>query len=399
MRIVALASITVLSAMCLVPTRALATEPDKSALPQSEVAPESKPDDKPDDKPYDELADAQSDEAEGDPSEAPKPKSKKSKSKSKSKQKSRNDEACDFRTPLHWHAVEAGEHLGVIAGRYGVLSKDLIALNPDLANNPNHIRVGQKIAVCPEIPPHEVVTLHHVVAKGETFNGIAFANNLSPDELLEMQTGRLRDPNKLRVGDRLELVVVGDILPGFEPEEPQRGRLVNGRKLPNHDAYTIKRKHNVYGTARTIKLIGKVVDGYQKRVPGGPKLRIGDISKDGGGPMSGHLSHQEGRDIDIGLVLQGDLADHMHFSGASESNIDLARTWTLIEEFIATGEIRAIYLDYEVQKLLYEHAKKQGVPKTLLDEYFQYPRGSGRNHGIIRHWRGHQNHIHVRFRE
>jgi LysM repeat protein len=371
-----LASIFALSTICLAPARALATEPDD--LPTLETQ----------------------DEHEGDPSEAPppEPKPKKSKKKSKSEAKSRNAEACDFRTPIHWHAVEAGEHLGLIAGRYGVLSKDLIALNPDLAANPNHIRVGQKIAVCPEILPRETITLTHVVAPGETFNQIAYANNLTPSELLEMQTGRLRDPNKLRVGDRLELVVVGDYLPGFEPEQPQPGRLVNGRKLPKHDAYTIKRSHNVYGTARTIKLIGNVVDSYSRRMPGGPKLRIGDISKDGGGPMTGHLSHQEGRDVDIGLILQGELADHLHFSGANENNIDLARTWALIEEFLATGEIRAIYLDYEVQKLLYEHARKNGVPKSLLDEYFQYPRGSGRNHGIIRHWRGHRNHIHVRFK-
>jgi LysM repeat protein len=382
MRIAAVASIIVLTAIWGAPARADAAEPDK--LP--ELA--------------DEAAVTSEDEHEGDPGEAPK-KSKKSKkaAKSKAKDKSRNDEACNFLSPIHWHQVEAGEHLGVIAGRYGVLSKDLIALNPTLAENPNHIRVGQKLAVCPEIPPHEIITLEHTVAPGETFNEIAYANNLTPSELLEMQTGRLRDPNKLRVGDRLQLVVVGDILPGFEPDEPQPGRLVNARKLPNNDAYTIKRAHNVYGTARTIKLIGKVVDGYQRRSPGGPKLRIGDISKDGGGPMSGHLSHQEGRDVDIGLILQGELADHLHFSGASADNVDLARTWTLIEEFIATGEVRFIFLDYEMQRLLYEHAKGIGVPKSTLDEYFQYPRGVGRNHGLIRHWRGHRNHIHVRFRE
>jgi LysM repeat protein len=385
MRIAAVALITVLTVIWVAPARADAAEPDKatavSALPEPVVTPE--------------------DEHEGDPGEVPKPKSKKSKkaTKNKDKGKSRNDEACDFRSPIHWHVVEAGEHLGVIAGRYGVLSKDLIALNPGLGDNPNHIRVGQKVAVCPDIPPHEIIELEHVVAPGETFNEIAYANNLTPTELLEMQSGRLRDPNKLRVGDHLELVVVGDILPGFEPDDPQPGRLANSRKLPNDDAYTIKRAHNVYGTARTIKLIGKVVDSYQRRVPGGPKLRIGDISKDGGGPMSGHLSHQEGRDVDIGVILQGELADHLHFSGASADNIDLDRTWTLIEEFIATGEVRFIFLDYEMQRVLYEHAKQIGVPKATLDEYFQYPRGVGRNHGLIRHWRGHRNHIHVRFRE
>jgi len=89
----------------------------------------------------------------------------------------------------------------------------------------------------------------------------------------------------------------------------------------------------------------------------------------------------------------------MYFSGANAENIDLERTWVLIEEFIKTGEIRYIFLDYEFQALLYEYAREHGVSKSKLDEYFQYPRGVGRNHGLIRHWRGHRNHIHVRFRD
>ena len=340
------------------------------------------------------------DEAEGDPHEAPaaKPKKSKSKGKPKAKPSSRNAEECDHRSPLHTHVVAAGEHLGLIAGLYGVMSKDIVALNPSLAANPNHIRVGQKLAICPDIPPRELLEFDYVVAAGDTFNAIAHANGLSPDELLALQGDKLRDPNKLRVGSKLHIVTVGEILPGFEPEPPQPGRLANGRKLPDHKAYTIKRKHNVYGTAGTIRLIGQVVERYAKRAEGGPKLRIGDISKSGGGPLGGHLSHQEGKDLDIGLVLTGEFADRLHFSGASASNIDLRRTWILIEEFIATGEVRVIYLDYKIQTLLYEYAKQNGVPKAKLDEYFQYPRGTGRTRGLIRHWRGHENHLHVRFR-
>lgn len=294
--------------------------------------------------------------------------------------------------------VQAGEHLGLIAGLYGVMSKDIVALNPKLADNPNYIRVGDKLAVCPDIAPREIVELEYEVKSGDTFNKIAHEHGLAPDELLALQGDKLRDPNKLRVGHKLRIVTVGEIVPGFEPEPPQPGRLSNGRRLPDHHAYAIKRKHNVYGTARTVRLLGQVADHYVKRADGGPKLRIGDISKDGGGPLAGHLSHQEGTDVDIGLVLTGELAERMHFSGAGKDNIDLQRTWILIEELIATGEVRVIYLDYEVQALLYEYARQSGVSKAKLDEYFQYPRGTGRTRGLIRHWRGHKNHLHVRFR-
>lgn len=337
---------------------------------------------------------AEVDESEGDPAEVPVAPRKSKKKKAKS----RNAEACDFRSPIHYHVVSPGEHLGLIAGLYGVMSKDLIALNPKLADNPNLIRVGEKLAVCPDIPPRETIELEYEVKSGDTFNKIAYDNGLAPDELLALQDGKLRDPNKLRVGYKLRIVTVGEILPGFEPEPPQPGRLSNGRRLPEHHAYTIKRKHHVFGTSRTIRLLGQVVDRYVARADGGPKLRIGDISKDGGGPLAGHLSHQEGKDVDIGVVLTGSLADRLHFSGATKDNIDLERTWILIEELIATGEVRVIYLDYEVQALLYEHARQRGVAKAKLDEYFQYPRGTGRTRGLIRHWRGHKNHLHVRFR-
>jgi LysM repeat protein len=337
---------------------------------------------------------AEYDESEGDPSEQPVTRRK----STKKRDKQRNDEACDYRSPIHWHVVQAGEHLGLIAGLYGVMSEDLVALNPKLADNPNFIRVGDKLAVCPEIPPREIVEFEYEVKPGDTFNKIAHENGLAPQELLDLQDGKLRDANRLRIGHKLRIVTVGEILPGFEPEPPQPGRLSNGRRLPDHQAYTIKRKHHVYGTSRTIRLLGQVVDRYVKRADGGPKLRIGDISKDGGGPLAGHLSHQEGNDVDIGLVLTGELADRLHFSGASANNIDLHRTWILIEELIATGEVRVIYLDYEVQALLYEYAQKNGVSRAKLDEYFQYPRGTGRTRGLIRHWRGHQNHLHVRFR-
>jgi len=55
-------------------------------------------------------------------------------------------------------------------------------------------------------------------------------------------------------------------------------------------------------------------------------------------------------------------------------------------------------MDYNLQKVLYEYAKKHGTSEDVLDELFQYPRGRGRNHGIVRHWRSHRNHFHVRFK-
>ena len=60
--------------------------------------------------------------------------------------------------------------------------------------------------------------------------------------------------------------------------------------------------------------------------------------------------------------------------------------------------MRYIFVDYSVQKLLYEYAKGKGVSEDTLSELFQYPRGKRASRGIIRHWKGHIDHFHVRFR-
>jgi murein endopeptidase len=169
-------------------------------------------------------------------------------------------------------------------------------------------------------------------------------------------------------------------------------------QLPTGKHYVIKSPGNAWGTGETIKQIQTAVSNYRKKFSSSPQIHIGDISKKGGGKLSPHVSHQHGRDVDIGYVLKGEQADETKFITASSKNLDVARTWALIDAFLDTDQIKYIFMDHAVQKLLYEHAQKQGVSEDTLDELFQYPRSKGRGHGIIRHSKGHANHFHVRFR-
>ncbi len=330
-----------------------------------------------------------------------KKKKKKKKAKKKSgKPRPQKSKLCSYRTPLYEHEVGTGEHLGLIAGRYGVLRKDVVALNPELSN-PNLIRPGQKIKVCPELAPRTSHEKQYTVKAGENLAQIAKAHDLSVDELLEQQRPALTNPNLIRPGQTLVIQVEGDIVYGFEPDVHRRydkGSLHSSHRLPKGSGYAIKRPYLAFGTKNTISLIQQAIDNYHRRANGGPLVRVGDISQKGGGPLKGHVSHQRGVDVDVGLVLKGPKKNELRFHGANEKNLDVRRTWLLVRGFLETGEVRYIFLDYHLQKLLYEAAKKNGVPESKLDEYFQYPRGRGRNHGIVRHWKGHRDHIHVRFR-
>jgi len=323
---------------------------------------------------------------------------------------------CDGRVPLFEHVVEKGEHLGQIAGRYGVRRADLARLNPSLAN-PDLIRPGQRIRVCPAIAPRLRKEIDVVVQPGDTAGGIAAKHGLTVAELVAMQGGKLRDPNALVAGRTLHLVVDGGVVPDFLPPEPakpearkgggggrsrmrSRGRTTAmvGVQLPEHDHYYLKRPHLAFGTPKTIGMIQRAVAQYKRQFRGGPKVHIGDISKKGGGSLQPHVSHRAGLDVDVGYVLRGADGHRTRFSGVTNENLDVARTWSLVRAFLDTGEVAVIFMDYRLQQQLYEYAERRGVPDDELDELFQYPRGRGRSHGMIRHWKSHQHHFHVRFR-
>lgn len=312
--------------------------------------------------------------------------------------KAKNSKLCGGATPLHTHVVLPGEHLGEIAGRYGVRRKELIKLNSSLSSNSNLLSVGQKVRVCPEIAPHEVVELEHTVSSGETLSEIALEYDLTTNELLGYQRGKLDNANDLRVGQTLRVYREGAQLPGFGAVDIDTGVLTAGVQLPTGKHYVVKTPGNAWGTGESVKAIQTAVSNYRKKFSSSPQIHIGDISKKGGGKLSPHVSHQHGRDVDIGYVLKGEQADEVRFTTANSKNLDVARTWALIDAFLDTDRVKYIFMDHAVQKLLYEHAQKQGVSEDTLDELFQYPRSKGRGHGIIRHSKGHANHFHVRFR-
>lgn len=200
-----------------------------------------------------------------------------------------------------------------------------------------------------------------------------------------------RESIELREGD----VYYPDLV---EPDDFV-GVLTQGLQLPEGVHYVVKRPDHAYGTPRTIRAIQDSIRAYHQAVAGGPKIHVGDISKRGGGQFSPHLSHRNGRDVDVGYVLLGEEADEVRFRQAGAQNLDLGRSWALLQGFLGAGEAHYVFLDYGLQGLLYQQAVREGVGPERLAEVFQYPRGRGAPHGIVRHWRGHGNHFHVRFRE
>jgi len=219
----------------------------------------------------------------------------------------------------------------------------------------------------------------------------------SDDHKTKKRAARL---HTLREHERFEL---RQIARGQSVGAPWAGRLQHATALPPGDGYFIRRPERAWGTQTTIDLTERAISETLDAFPDQHVLAIGDISASSGGLITQHRSHQSGRDIDVGLFYREQPAGYpASFVHADEDNLDCAATFKLLESFLATadddGGVQMVFLDFDVQGILYDWALDHGVSERRLERIFQYPHGRGSAEGIVRHEPNHDNHMHVRFK-
>jgi murein endopeptidase len=183
---------------------------------------------------------------------------------------------------------------------------------------------------------------------------------------------------------------------------PWAGRLRDATRLQLGDGAYIRRPHRAFGTRTTVEHIRHAVLETLASHPDAHVLAIGDLSAERGGWISEHSSHRSGRDVDLGLFYKHPPDGYpASFVDATAETLDRAATWTLLANLLATqgedGGVQMIFLDYNVQGLLYRWAKENGVKERVLAPIFQYPNGRWAN-ALVRHEPHHADHLHVRFR-
>jgi murein endopeptidase len=178
--------------------------------------------------------------------------------------------------------------------------------------------------------------------------------------------------------------------------QPSNGWLMGAVMLPGSERLQARKGRN-FGTREMVDAILAAVDAVHATYPGAHSLVTGDLSRRNGGRLSPHLSHQSGRDADIGYYLHTDVPPRW-FRKATTETLDVPRTWTFVASLMADGKVQYIFMHYRLQRLLYEYARDvAGYSRQRLSRTFAYPRGSGAHAGIIRHLKGHRDHMHVRF--
>jgi murein endopeptidase len=125
---------------------------------------------------------------------------------------------------------------------------------------------------------------------------------------------------------------------------PWSGSLVDGVQLPidgpnwvTWDPLTDSvpnQPKRLYGNQRTIHAILAVTAAYHAAHPKAPRVVVGDISREGGGPMTDeHISHQNGLDVDVYYPR----LDRKLRAPTATGQIDRPLAQDLVDRFVAAG--------------------------------------------------------------
>ena len=181
--------------------------------------------------------------------------------------------------------------------------------------------------------------------------------------------------------------------------EPDQGQVENGAPLPDGDGRLLKApRGKMWGTRRTVALLDTVLRTWARLEPKADPILVGPMSLPKGGKLAPHQTHQSGRDVDLGYPQVRDPDQKYNWRDMTARNLDVRRTWRLLHLLRATGALERVFIDREIQKLLYDAAvAKNWLSDAELAEWLQYPRAPGDGDPLVQHVPQHVDHLHVRF--
>ena len=186
------------------------------------------------------------------------------------------------------------------------------------------------------------------------------------------------------------------------------GWLVRGAELPlegpHHRIMTVQSARGTrYGAEELVKALQDAAAAVARQYPGSV-LQVGNIARQGGGDIPWSVSHNSGRDADVGffvldrhgkpvalddLVKLNDRGGAM--LGSEPVRFDAGRTWAFAKALLKDRHIRLqyVFLSKPLKELVLAHGRKRHEDAKLLalaDEILRQPVGAAR----------HDDHLHVR---
>ncbi len=175
---------------------------------------------------------------------------------------------------------------------------------------------------------------------------------------------------------------------------PNAGALINAVQMPEGEHWELVTPWRSWATPETVAFLMAAIQKVNAQFSPTHPLYIGHLSREHGGPLRPHRSHQSGRDADISYYYRMDRNPGWYQRGSAHT-LDVDRSWALVRALVTETDVEYLFIDRSIQRLLKKHALKIGEDRAWLDRIFQI--GSREPEPIIRHAWGHATHIHVRF--
>lgn len=182
---------------------------------------------------------------------------------------------------------------------------------------------------------------------------------------------------------------------------PSEGRLVGGRAVKASPDLRLVGYYR-WGVPELVGMVERAAARVAATHPGAV-LTVGDLSREGGGDVGGHRSHESGRDVDLGFYMRdanGRPTQAARFAtidpegrakGMGKVSFDEAANWALVAALLTDREARVlqIFVADPLRTRLLRAAARMGAPARLRER-------AARVLLQPRHALPHDNHFHVR---
>ncbi len=187
---------------------------------------------------------------------------------------------------------------------------------------------------------------------------------------------------------------------------PTEGRLVGGTHLVETESLRVEPADTAgdvrWGLGSLVAILDHAARAVRHQFPGAV-LSVGHLSRENGGPVEQHRSHESGRDADVAFYVRASggrqlLSSHFVPFRADGSAptwpgayFDDAKNWALVSSLIEDGEARVthVFVAAPLRARLLAYAERAGAPQAVrmhAAELMQQPRGT----------LPHDDHFHVR---
>ena len=208
--------------------------------------------------------------------------------------------------------------------------------------------------------------------------------------------------NRLKAGRRLKYF--GRRIRSESVGRPNGGKLVGGISLdPDGDFMGLGfalalRRRVVWGTPeliRAIKTCGRVYRSYFP-IKMGASMPVGDLSNRDGGPLPPHVSHQSGRDVDIGFIRKQPPKKGI-FVNTAPREMHMYKQWVVLKCFLDNPKTKMVIIEHSLVRALKKYIRRIYRKRPhKLKTYLPYFPGGKKS--VIVGDTEHRSHMHVRLK-